>query len=657
MRDVPSNREQQTILKEVNLKMSKLSEGLERFVESMSFSNKLIKKADNTVIRESLKKIPSKLLESVDSEVAEGWWVPISHFGNYKNGNNRVYNTALWNNVIKNQEETWKGSPMLTDHPEGDSDGNPRDICGVWLDCKMGEPNHEGVGIVYGLLVPSGRLGEDLKDHLKKGLRVGTSSSGFGRLLSDGVTVDPDTYRIERLADFVLTPSQSTYFSWDESSSNVVDSTREEDNSIYESNSAYGKYSFAFGERKDNKSNIKENVVVKDSKITKLEEKKFRRDMMSFLESAESIKDPQERLEEFKDIRDYLEEGICPDLKEKVEQKIKEEEESIKRILKESVSMKEELGIESLKDLKGKLTEVCENTILAEREAKDWKAISEKLTEQVKDLTKKCESRPTNEYANYLKNKVESLTEKINEHDTQSVDVIKTISESYDSIKKAYESLKKENKSLKEKNKALVNKVNTLNKTLKESANRGISLSRKLKDTTEDLKESNKKCNKLSIMLDNEKEKYRESLHNLDNTKGINENMRKNLMELERKERMNEARIKRDYLEKKNLLKEQRAIERANNLSDSEKYFEYLREQYGSEMDAYKEKFSSFRSLSEAKQFFLTQVLNNLKESVEIQNSYIPPYAVNNADEQAMRINEKAFYRDTIIDRKPKGWK
>ena len=83
------------------------TQGLERYVESISFSNKLIRKADINVIRESISKMPTKLRESMESEAAEGWWVPISHYGNYKNGNGRIYNTKLWENVINNQKDVF----------------------------------------------------------------------------------------------------------------------------------------------------------------------------------------------------------------------------------------------------------------------------------------------------------------------------------------------------------------------------------------------------------------------------------------------------------------------------------------------------------------------------------------------------------------------
>ena len=387
---------------------------LTRFTESFSCSQKTLVAATQEELQESFSKAPGRLKEAISSEKEggpKGYWVPIS-FYNKKNLNKRIYNRALWDNVINKQRGTYVGSPMLADHPQGDNDGNPKDICGVWLDGKIGEPDENGIGMVYGLLVPSGTLGRDLMDHLKNGLRIGTSSSGFGRLLPDGVTVDPDTYIIERLGDCVLAPSQSTYFSYDEGSNDMVDtSVRESVERKQES--ASSTTIDTVSDRNTNITNNTENFMekaVSDHKFTKLEEKRFRRDMLSFLENAEkNIKDPQERLEEFKTIESYLEDGACPDLKEQIEQKIKAEEDFIKTAIAEKIQMKEELQIESTKDLKRKLTQIMEDTSVLNKEAKDWKKVSEALQEKlIKASTalKKAEAelkvRPTSKYAQTL---------------------------------------------------------------------------------------------------------------------------------------------------------------------------------------------------------------------------------------------------------------
>ena len=196
--------------------------------------------------------------------------------------------------------------------------------------------------------------------------------------MPDGVTVDPDTFQIERLADWVLNPSQGTFFAYDESDDNV------EDKSFRESVSDDA-VSVSMTDNKQ--ENMKENVV-KDSTstLTRLEEKKFRRDMESFLESAIKIEDPQARLQEFKDIRSWLDNGACPDLKEQVEAKIQEAEEYIHTALQEKAEYQNELEISSPKDLKEKLTSLAEDTKILKEESIGWKDVSTKLQEKLWSL-------------------------------------------------------------------------------------------------------------------------------------------------------------------------------------------------------------------------------------------------------------------------------
>ena len=414
---------------------------LTRFVESCMVGKGYIKEATSQELQESLKRQTTRLTESVNSE-SGGWWVPIS-FYNKLNGNNRNYNKKLWENVINNQRDVYAGSSMLLDHPQGDSDGSPRDICGVWLDAKLDPPDRNGVGLVYGLLVPCGRNGEDLKDCLKKGLRIGTSSSGFGQLMSDGVTVDPDSYQIERLADWVLNPSQMTFFSYDEGHNSI------EDRSIREANEEKTYNTM-------NENIIKEKTM-KDPKIARLEEKKFRRDMESFLESANNIRDPQERLEEFKEIKSYLEDGACPDLREKIEKKIAEEEKAIKDALQDSITFKEKFGISSAEDLAEKLTRLTEDTKVIESESQQWKSISEKLQEKYSETKKALEeqkkvldARPTNEFVEALKDSNAKLNEKLTTQNKKAYEVVSKLTEACKDLQKEYNTLKEENTSLKE---------------------------------------------------------------------------------------------------------------------------------------------------------------------------------------------------------------
>lgn len=607
----------------------KNTQGLTRFVESGVVDNKLLKKVDNAELNESLKRCPAKLTESV-KDSAEGWWVPIS-FYNKKNLNNRIYNRKLWENVINNQKETYVGSPMLTDHPAGDSDGNPRDICGVWLDAKMDEPDPDGVGLVWGLLVPSGRLGDDLRDHIKHGLKVGTSSSGFGDMMSDGVTVDPDTYQIERLADFVLCPSQGTYFSYDEDDDQI------DDKSIKESLEAH--------------RNIKETTTVKDSKIAKLEEKKFRRDMESFLEEANNIKDPQARLEEFREIRSFLEDGACPDLKEKIEAKIAEQEASIKKMLQESVEYKERFGIESPKDLEEKLTMLSEDTKVIESESANWKKISETLQTKLNKTKEDLNARPSTRYVKYVESKNTKLQNEMLCQNKKAAEVV-------NNLIKAYEKLKAENSTLKESTanttvdyKKLKEEAETLKKecddktTSEDSYKKAyIDLKDAFGEATNEMNELASKNEKLTSRVNSYREKLSQLRADLSRKERDYESLRKAYHDLKENVRAKETEEAREAL-------------REDIESDPvASFYESIYKTYGSQISPYANKILSSANLTEAKRVFYADVIQNLKESKDIEDSRIPMTSYITASERQDALGLKSLKKSTIMDRKPEGW-
>lgn len=137
------------------------------------------------------------------------WQFPISKINTKEepNLNGRVYGLDLWKNVIENQKEIWKGGTGLANHPADDDDGDFMNQSIVWLDAFIDEE----AGIVYGIGSFVGLGGELALQIIARGGRIGFSSSGYGDFLADGITVDPNDYEIERLADLVLNPSQGVY--------------------------------------------------------------------------------------------------------------------------------------------------------------------------------------------------------------------------------------------------------------------------------------------------------------------------------------------------------------------------------------------------------------------------------------------------------------
>lgn len=619
--------------------MNKDINGLTLFVESACADHRLLQRADSVEIRESLERCPMRIRESVHGGEPSGWWVPIS-FYNKVNGNNRNYNRRLWENVMSSQKATWCGSPMLCDHPAGDSDGNPKDICGVWLDMKLGEPDRNGTGLVYGLLMPSGHHGDDLQDHLRNGLKIGTSSSGFGKLSGDGVTVDPDTYMIERLADWVLSPSQGTFFSYDESSDEVVNRSLSE---------SIDRHEFADGTLGE--EHIKETCV-KDSKLTRLEEKKFRRDMESFLESANSIVDPQERLEEFKDIRSYFEDGVCPDLKEKVESKIAEQEAEIKRMLAEHIEMKEELNIDSVKDLKEKLTKVAEDFKVTESEAKDWKEISEKLQGKLTEARRELDDRPTQGFVKYQKEQIDKLRESLDSHDSKAVEIVRQLTEAYKGLKASKDEADARIAEATELSESLGRKVEAYGRLMAAQRGQIEEMAKKQSLLEGRYAKAIKEIKVLKELLNKNRELFmqaHEYTGHLEETttkayRQINA-LKGDLREAEGKVRVKEAAERRAS-----------AAKAASEMSEPEKFYESLVETYGDDVRPYRKAIAGAVTLSEAKNVFYKKVLGNLKESRKIDDMRLPESMAISPEERSQYILKEPIKKTSSVDRLPEGW-
>ena len=96
-----------------------------------------------------------------------------------------------------------EGSFSLMGHPE--DDGNPVAIAGVWHDLRVQE--NSPVADLY--LV--GDHGSHILEILEAGGSLGTSSSGYGKIESDGKTVIAESYDLERIGDIVLAPSQQVF--------------------------------------------------------------------------------------------------------------------------------------------------------------------------------------------------------------------------------------------------------------------------------------------------------------------------------------------------------------------------------------------------------------------------------------------------------------
>lgn len=249
-------------------------------VESTSFNNKYYKDVTNDSkykkLSEALTKNykvnldnVKKLNESIDPNISQKviqnlnehglktprlWQFPISKINDidHPNLNGRVYNRKLWENVINNQADIWKGGTGLANHPADDEDGDFMNQSIVWLDGFLGDDD-----IVYGIGALVGDGGALAQEIIDVGGRVGFSTAGFGDLLANNV-VDPDTYEIDRFADLVLNPSQGVYGN---SEDDIGKKTMVGENMIKEDVNKTV-------EKEETKKNINESVDLKEDEST-----------------------------------------------------------------------------------------------------------------------------------------------------------------------------------------------------------------------------------------------------------------------------------------------------------------------------------------------------------------------------------------------------
>ena len=123
-----------------------------------------------------------------------------------KNLNGRIYGYDLWDRVIRVM--AGRSTLALMNHPPEDDPGDPHDIWAVWRNIGYGDDKQFVEADCYIIDNENGRTALGV---LEAGGDIGLSSSGFGEFLVDGITIDPNTYELERVADWVLDPSYEVF--------------------------------------------------------------------------------------------------------------------------------------------------------------------------------------------------------------------------------------------------------------------------------------------------------------------------------------------------------------------------------------------------------------------------------------------------------------
>lgn len=354
-------------------------------------------KEANVISDSIVNAVVSKLRErGVSLNERKIYRVPVGRWDNI-NGNRRRYTRKLWENVMNNQQSAWKGLCGLADHPSADNDpGSIKNSSIVWLGMELDDAEK----IVYGIGTFVGILGHMFQEIIDAGGRVGFSSSGFGEIMADGQTVNPDTYQIERLADVVLNPSQEVYGEISNEQKGLGNIEYNKQTAVQESAN----------------DNLKESVIMENntrpSILSKVEEKAFRNYVKAFIEDSNSIKSPNEQLKELKSINEMFEEGVAPDLKAQLEEKIAAKQAELETLIEEAVSMKEELGVDSLEEITEGTKRVIEEGAELAKQVENYKAIVEGMTEKNKELSTKITTLEESNKANTAQ--IENLTKENN---------------------------------------------------------------------------------------------------------------------------------------------------------------------------------------------------------------------------------------------------
>ena len=293
--------------------------------------------------------------------------VPVSKFT--ENLNNRVYPKKLWEKVYK--EKAAEGTLCLADHPSDDTDGSVKDIVGVWRNFRVNENTCSAD------LYLIGKHGKQFLEVLQAGGKCGLSSVGFGELMEDEKTVNPETYELVRVSDWVLTPSQGVYAETDHIREN------------------YSYKSLGFSNTSTN--NIKENShnkpQMRDSKMDNIQLLTIKNNIKFALrESNKNIESKSINLIESKkdllELLTYVPSELSED-RQKIERQIEKIEETLKSTIKEktkAISIKTEENYE-LKNKYGIANKVISK--MKERHEKSNKVIkvlSENERTMLKDI-------------------------------------------------------------------------------------------------------------------------------------------------------------------------------------------------------------------------------------------------------------------------------
>ena len=521
------------------------SKSLKESVNTKALIKEVLSLQENTFSeteKQILSKVVNKLKENGITNGPKLYKFPVARINDadHPNLNGRVYTRELWDNVINKQQDNWKGLCGLSDHPEGDDPGQFKQSSIVWLDMMIDDLNK----IVWAIGSFVGQYGHLAQEIIEAGGRIGFSSSGFGELMMDGKTVNPDTYQIERVADIVLNPSQGVYGDvTDEQHPNIeytsqkaivaeaikeIPNNKLSENIAVETPASQAKEPLSAILKEKENTNLEINSVVSETNgenkemaenvenkkalvLSEAEEKKLKKYIKQFLTESNDIHNPIDRLKELDEIMEMVESGEIHDLKEDVEKELIAERARLEEMVKGAQSIQDEFGVSAkvFAENAKKVAQVAdaleeENNSLKENAQKAEKE-SNLLTEQTHDFETLCAALTERVQTLFTENK---KLKKENNVLTVENAALRDKASKVTCLMKEATGLKADNQKLKlkadlrtRKSAALQESVNEKTAIIERKNRKLVAELNNLKETNASLESSNKKFEKKYAIL------------------------------------------------------------------------------------------------------------------------------------------------------------
>lgn len=521
------------------------SKSLKESVNTNALIKEVLSLQENTFSeteKQVLSKVVNKLKENGITNGPKLYKFPVARINDadHPNLNGRVYTRELWDNVINKQQDNWKGLCGLSDHPEGDDPGQFKQSSIVWLDMMIDDLNK----IVWAIGSFVGQYGHLAQEIIEAGGRIGFSSSGFGELMMDGKTVNPDTYQIERVADIVLNPSQGVYGDvTDEQHPNIeytsqkavvaeaikeIPNNKLVENAAVEVPAPQAKEPLSAILKEKENTNLELNSVVPEMNgenkemaenvenkkalvLSEAEEKKLKKYIKQFLTESNDIHNPIDRLKELDEIMEMVESGEIHDLKEDVEKELIAERARLEEMVKGAQSIQDEFGV-SAKVFAENAKKVAQVADALEEENNNLKESAQKaekestlLTEQTHDFETLCAALTERVQTLFAENK-----ELKKENNVLTVEnaALKDKASKVTGLMKEATDLKADNQKLKlkadlrtRKSAALQESANEKTAIIEQKNRKLVAELNNLKETNTSLESSNKKFEKKYAIL------------------------------------------------------------------------------------------------------------------------------------------------------------